>query len=38
MIPLDFQEIGEGTADIMLKFGAGEHGDGPGNEFDGPCK
>ena len=35
MIPIDFQEVGSGTADIMLKFGSRDHGDGPGNSFDG---
>ena len=38
MAPLDFQEVGGGKADIEFKFGYGEHGDGPGNAFDGNGK
>ena len=35
MSGLNFQET-TGTADINIKFGAGDHGDGGGNDFDGP--
>ncbi|ESN95251.1 hypothetical protein HELRODRAFT_193603 [Helobdella robusta] len=34
-VPLDFQET-TGKADLNLKFVNGNHGDGPGNAFDGP--
>ena len=35
MSPLEFNEVSGGKADIEIKFGHGEHGDGPGNAFDG---
>ncbi|XP_071093401.1 matrix metalloproteinase-19-like [Haliotis cracherodii] len=33
--PLTFREVTSGTADIEINFVRGQHGDGPGNTFDG---